>query len=74
MGKYGRCRVEGNRYEIHYESKTIALYDGDLDVIALRVGNGWVRMPRDDLRKVNQQVAQCRVSMSNRKRSARDGA
>lgn len=73
MGKYGRCHVDGNRYEIHYGSKTIALYDGDLDVVALMVGNGWVKMSRDDLRMVNQQVCQCRSSMFRRERRANNG-
>lgn len=73
MGKYGRCCVEGNKYEVHYESRTIALFDGDLDVVAIRTKYGWVRMSYDDLRNINKQVCQCRFSVLNRKRSAKNG-
>ena len=56
---YGRRHVENGRYQITRGSRTVALFDTNTKMVAIRYNKDWVYLHITELRGINNQVSQC---------------
>lgn len=69
---YGRRHVESGRYQITYGKRTVALFDSESGMVAIRRNKDWVYLHMAELRGINNQVSQAACA-ERRKRRVSDG-
>lgn len=68
---YGRRHVENGRYQILCGSRTVALFDGESNMVAIRRNREWFYLHITELRGINNQVSQAACA-ERRKRRERE--